>query len=87
MISVEESCKKAFDFLKVQSNWIVTEIRVVGDMYVIFAKPKDHERLLMPVSVNKTTGKCNTYYIDNQSWGKLAKAVTVEIPERYKYGD
>lgn len=84
MITEKEACKLAIKFT--QSSPLIGVYRLfdLSDSYVVSLQNKSHSLTLMPISVDKRTGKCSTYYLDGEHLEKLEKSRMIGVPKEYE---
>lgn len=84
MITKVEACRLAISFTNASNMIGVHRLFNLSESYVVALQNKSKNLTMMPVSVNKHTGECSTYYLDGRHLEMLEKSRMIEVPEDYK---
>lgn len=83
MITAGEACGKAITFINGGRAYGAYRLFDMADSFVVALQTKNLDATLMPVAVNKKTGKCSTYYLDSKHLEMLEKARRMTVPKEY----
>lgn len=82
----ETACRKAYDYYdKMKLNGLCACKDIGNEWLFEGGNPKETNYGLNLITIEKITGSVSTFIFNLENLERLAKAPTVEIPDKYKF--